>query len=397
MNKHFFLFICSFFFALGHNFLNFSLIYRLTDVFSFNPGQVGAFIATGHLFYFFGCVLYHRFGSTANPTRIIPVASVVVFLVSIPLGFVRILGTAYVSYWLLQITSSMFWPPIMAWLTEGLSGSELSRRISHFNRSWMSALIIAPPLAGFLYRWNSDINFFIICLSFLTNIILIFLVIRASKVCDTGKERVIQTAEISETEKHGPSALQQSKKLHIFRHISWICFFCSVIFAGVFVNIVPIHIRDTLGYTESTAGWVLFFRCVAGFIAFVLLAKFAAWHFSFRWVVILQAGLALCAFIFLLAGGNLPFYFGIGVLYGLINAASNTNSVFYSRTTGKNPKKNLAIHEMLMCSGSAIGTAGGGLIYQRFGFAGTWFAILLALSVCLGFITVLIKRSIDKS
>jgi predicted MFS family arabinose efflux permease len=53
--------------------------------------------------------------------------------------------------------------------------------------------------------------------------------------------------------------------------------------------------------------------------------------------------------------------------------------MFYSGSTGKNPKKNLALHEIFMAIGNAAGSAGGGFVYQRFSYAGTFLALFLAL------------------
>jgi len=391
--KHHPMFVCSFFFALGLNFLNFSLIYRLTDSFSFSTGQIGRYIALGQLFYFLGCSLYHRFGSAVHPSKILPVSVVTVFLASIPLGYFKILGPVYASYCLLQLAASLFWPPTMAWLTEGLSGNELSQQISYFNRSWMAALIIAPPIAGFLYRWNSEINFLVITLCFFVNILVLFFIMRRHKTSGLKKENLDQPAAASDAETHSSSPFHQSKKFALYRYMAWAGIFCSIIFVGVFSNIVPLHIRDSMAYTESTAGIVLFFRCTAGFAGFVLMAKFTVWHFNFRWFIILQAGLVFCALLFLFGGNQLSFYFGIAIIFGLIHAACTTNSIFYSRATGKNPKKNLALHEMFLCGGNAAGTAGGGLIYQHFGFTGTAFALVLILCIGFGGFVFLNKKS----
>jgi hypothetical protein len=54
MKIQYFIFASAFFYSLGGNILNLSLIYRLTDWFAFTPGQVGAYLAFGQLFFFLG-------------------------------------------------------------------------------------------------------------------------------------------------------------------------------------------------------------------------------------------------------------------------------------------------------------------------------------------------------
>ena len=57
--------------------------------------------------------------------------------------------------------------------------------------------------------------------------------------------------------------------------------------------------------------------------------------------------------------------------------------MFYSGTTGRDPKKNMAVHEIFLCMGHAAGSAGGGFLYQNFGFAVTClvFALVLGLGM----------------
>ena len=393
MKKYHFIYACSFFYIFGHNVLNFSLIYRLRDMFSFSTGQIGAYIAFGNFFFFLGCIIYYRFGTAFNPSKILPISTTAVFLASIPLGYFRVLSPVYVSFWLLMFSTSLFWPPILAWLTEGLSGNELSSKISYFSRSCMAALIIAPPVAGQLYQFNSDINFIVVSLCFFISVFLILFARRSPEEHNDEKKGLCLPAKPSDDGKQNPIPLHPDKKLDHFRYVAWIGSFCSIVFIGVLINILPIHIRDTMGYTEGTAGWILFTRCVAAFAGFILLAKYTSWHFNFRWFFILHAGLMFCAVLFLLAGSQLYLYFGIVVLYGLINAAIGTKSIFYSRATGKNPKKNITIHEMFHCAGAAAGSAGGGLLYQHFGFAGICLALLLMLSLVAGVFVIIRRKS----
>ena len=181
MKKLYFAYGCSFFFSLGSNILGFSMIYRLTDWFSFTPGQIGAFIAIGQFFYFLGCNLYHRFGSAFDPIKIFPVATVVAFLASIFVSHGNAQGLVYASYWILSISTGLYWPPVMAWLTSGLDEKELNHVIGLFNRSWMAGNVLGPLIAGTLYHWSSKVSFVIINISYFFAALLLFLLRRYCK------------------------------------------------------------------------------------------------------------------------------------------------------------------------------------------------------------------------
>jgi predicted MFS family arabinose efflux permease len=398
IKKSHFLFASTFFYSLAGNVLNFSLVYRLADRFDFNPGQVGVFLALGQLFYFGGCNLYHRFGSAFNPAKVVPVAAGMALLVSFPLGYARVQGVVYASYWLFQLGTSFFWPPLMAWLTGGLGDKDLNREISVYNRSWMAALMVGPLIAGTLYRWNSNANFILINVSFFAVNFLLYLMRRFLRRNEPENETFDSLLEASfgiDDEAGRISALlsrANDKSLDIYRYRSWVCIFCSNLTLGILVNIIPLHIRDGLGFTEQSAGMMLFFRCAAGFVCFAILGKFSAWHFKRWWFVCLTGGLALCATMFFLAGNSLVFFFVIAGLFGLFNSGCNTTSTFYAGATGKNPKKNLALHEIFLSLGTAIGSAGGGFLYQHFRFTGMNLALTLLLVICLGLLILPAKK-----
>jgi len=399
IKKSYFLFASTFFYSLAGNVLNFSLVYRLTDRFSFSSGQVGVFIALGQLFYFVGCNLYFRIGSAFNPAKVVPVSAAIALLASFPLGYARIQGVVYASYWLFQLATSFFWPPVMAWLTGGLGDKDLNREISVYNRSWMAALMVAPIIAGTLYRWNSTANFILINLSFFSVNLLLFFMRRFLRRNEPGNgslDPLLLAGSGSNDEAGRISALlarANDKSLDHFRYRSWMCNFCSYLSLGILANIIPLHIRDGLGYTEQSAGLMLFFRCAAGFICFTVLGKFTAWHFKRWWFVCLVGGLSLCATMFFLAGNSLVFFFVIAGLFGFVNSACNTTSTFYAGATGKNLKKNLALNEIFLSMGTAVGSAGGGFLYQHFRFTGMNLAQTLLLVLCLGILVFPGKRT----
>ncbi|MDR2785812.1 MAG: MFS transporter [Treponema sp.] len=386
------LFGASFLFSLSGNMLSFSLVYLLTDRFSLNPGQVGAYLAMGSLSYFLCCNLYHHFGTAVSPTRIIPAATAVVFLSSLAVSQAGSSLLAALAYILVQGGTGLFWPPLMAWFTRGLDNRALNRDISIFNRSWMSGNLLGPPVSGALYHMSGGLSFLAANFGYALVFGILILVVRREAAARIPEGGEIRGAEIPDGEgpaeaipakgRHSPVpktaaplATAREKAMDWFRYRGWIGAFCTNCFIGVLSNIVPLHIRDGLGYTERTAGMVLFIRCVSGLIGFTVLARITLWHFNRRWFLLVQSVLAFCAFAFLPAGNMIPFYFVIIFVYGFVHSCCYNNSIFYSSATGKNPGKNLALHEMLLSIGSALGSAGGGFCYQRFGFAGTFTAL----------------------
>jgi DHA1 family multidrug resistance protein-like MFS transporter/DHA1 family quinolone resistance protein-like MFS transporter len=382
------LFGASFFFSFSGSVLSFSLVYLLTDRFGLNSGQVGTYLALGFLGYFLCCNLYHRFGTAVSPARIIPAATAVVLLSSLVLSQARSSLLAALAYMLVQGGTGFFWPPLMAWFTGGLDNKALNRDISIFNRSWMAGNLLGPPVSGALYHLSGGLSFLAANFSFALVLALLILVARREAAVRAPAAGGIQgppegegQAGLSAAKDRRrpvptvPLAQAREKALAWFRYRGWIGAFCTNCFAGVLSSIVPLHIRDGLGYTERTAGMVLFIRCVSGLAGFTVLARITFWHFNRRWFLLVQAVLVFCSFAFLPAGSMIPFYFVIIFVYGFVHSCCYNNSIFHSSATGRNPGKNLALHEMLLSIGSAVGSAGGGLFYQRFGFAGTFAAL----------------------
>jgi MFS family permease len=154
MKKNRYIFVCSFVYNFVLSIMGFSLVYLLTDRFNFSAGMIGASVALGSLCYFLCCNIYQRLGvrlgDGLKPQRVIPASVAAAVLSAILLALVRVPWIVVGAYVLIQGSSGFFWPPIMAWFTQGLDEAELNRDISRFNRCWMGVGLAGHLISGIL-------------------------------------------------------------------------------------------------------------------------------------------------------------------------------------------------------------------------------------------------------
>jgi predicted MFS family arabinose efflux permease len=304
------------------------------------------------------------------------------------LNFTQNGAIAVASWCLLQASTGFYWPPLQAWFTQGLSEEALNRDISWFNRCWMSGSLLGPFLGGLLYHHNQSWTFgaALICFS-LVLFSQIFLALRSgnSEAEETPAPRDAAAGRNPNT----PEPLRRT--ITLFKIRGWIGALCANFFYGIMANVIPLFIRDTLGYSEYIASLLLLFRGAAAIVAFTWYARYTFWHFNRRWFLILQGSIILCSILLFTAGAHVLIYLGIAFLYGFVYAGCYNNSIFHSGADKKNTGRNMALHEMFLSVGSAMGALGGGFCFQYIGMAGT--LLVLALIQAAGFLAlVLIDR-----
>jgi predicted MFS family arabinose efflux permease len=376
------LFICAFVYCLANTIISFSLIYLFADRFGFSAGQVGASLTLGTGAYFLCCNLYQRFGGRAKPKYIIFSAVACCFLSAVFLS-VASSGAAAITAWcLIQGCTGFFWPPVMAWFTQGLTEAELNRDISWYNRAWMGGSLVGPLAGGGLYRHGLAGIFITVFLClFLTLFILAFLIFFTESVRN---DNTIGRREEDKQARGVERSNRLEKTIRSFKIRGWISGLCGNVFIGVLGNVVPLFIRDALGYTEKTAGLVLLFRGVAGLIAFTFYARFTFWHFNRRWFFALQGLLIAASLMFLAAQRGIVLYSIIAFCVGFFYAGCYNNSIFHAGADKKNPAKNMALHEIFLSIGGAAGTLGGGFCYQYLGMGSTFLILALIQAAGLG-------------
>ena len=400
MRRNTVLFSSTFVMSLSGNMLVFSLVYLLADRFGLKGGAIGLFLALGYGAYMAGCTLYNRMDAAVSPGKLLPASALVMGLAALLLWGTPRPVVAALAYALIQGTTGFFWPPLMGWFTRGLSARELNRDMGRFNQSWTTGGLLAPFTAGFLYHWSPLADFRLIQGA----LFLIALILTGGYLLvpgmgrKTGAPLPAATPATSATpavsapptpsvlpgdpgtlpspETENPAREEKTlsapgeRKIRRLRAASWTGVFCAYAFLGVAGNILPLEIRDGMGYSEQTAGALLFIRGLASLGGFTLLSRLTFWHFRPRWIAGVQGLLFLLPLCFLaIPSALLPYALLLG-LFGLVFSGSYNNSLFHSSAGAASTGKMMAIHEGVLTAGVAAGSLGGGLVHQYGGFPG---------------------------
>src|SRR3972149_3690675 len=137
-------------FSLGLNFY-------LKDVFNASGRQIGAIFALFALCYTVSCLGVRPLTDSVRPQFLLLAATALMFIFSLSIVLCHSMRMIFLFYSLFACGTSIFWPPIMGWVSEESEGVQLGKVMSKFNLSWSTGAIIGSPLAGALSQVNPNV------------------------------------------------------------------------------------------------------------------------------------------------------------------------------------------------------------------------------------------------
>jgi MFS family permease len=359
--------------------LTLGLVFFMRDTFQLGPQAIGLFASSATLTYFLGCVFLKKAVSRLKPRHAVEIASSGMMITSILILFAPQPWVAFLSYMAYGLFMSLYWPPIMGWLTRGMEGGELSRRISWFNLSWSLGIGFAPYLAGVLTEYHAALA--VLVSGALMGVIFLGIVIATAAVPEI---KAIVSSQ-THTKTHG---LQDSSTN--LRYITWLGLFSAYVIFGVTMNVFPLYARAELLLRESTIGMLLLIRglVTAGF--FVLMGRSSLWQYNRKLMLFTQIFLAgaCLAGLFSITFITLSLFF---MLFGVAFAALYTNSIFHGAAGSVDRESRMAIHEAVLTAGVILGSSLGGSIYQYGSFAAVM-GVSIAVSLLILFLQLLFLR-----
>ncbi len=341
--------------AFGQGLVTLGVIFYIRDIFGATPSQVGTMTGLWSAAYITGCIFLRRVTDGILPRHLLIAAAFLECL------FVALILTAgnftvvIVLYMLFGMSISLFWPPIMGWLSQDIEGPALGRLMARFNLSWSVGSIVSPQLAGLLSeRYESLPLIAGCCLFFLAGILVLLASLTLPKIRSDRMVNVKKNAGGNGTDGSTP-----------LRFPAWIGVLTTYTTIGVIVNIFPLYALNTLEFSKSTVGFIMQNRALFGMVGFLIMGRTTFWHFRPGQMIIGQLIYASLAFSMMFADTGLATSALISSV-GIFMAQSYFNSMFHGVSGSINRAGRMAVHEVLISSGLIIGSVFGGIIYQRF-------------------------------
>jgi len=281
------------------------------------------------------------------------------FLISLLIPLAPTLWILFALVAIKGVVLSAHWPLIMGWVSSGIEGGSLNKRLGIFNFSWSSGCILGTFLGGYLFAVAYWIPFVVAGAACVLEIFSIMGVQSYSPV----RKAIAATMEPE----------RESAELVLFRWIWRIGLVAGWIALGAIrtpiVTLITEMQQDSKLHAGILAGMNLLFTC-----GFVALSRTVRWHYRFKYVLL--AELSVLVILVGIAMSQTPGQLTTFVLVGTPGMAFMYSSHLFYAVSGSRQRQNgAALHEILLSLGISIGSFGGGVWGQAYGIRAVYIAI----------------------
>lgn len=252
------------------------------------------------------------------------------------------------------LITAFYWPVIMGWISTGHEGAELTKRLGLYNVTWGMANMLLPIVGGYLMEINYQVP---IAAAIVMMIFCVISVSTLKKMRDKDRITIIQQAQ--SCEKPDPAQRQ-------FLLMSRVALCTVFICVGIFRSQLGILYKFELGFAESIYGWSISLMCLFNVSFFYIMGKSHWWHYKKGFFAAVQALTVFCLIIIVISR-NIFVQLAAAGLTGITYAAAYSSHQYYGVSGGKNRSRRMAIHEIILGTGYAVGSVLGGIISDHLG------------------------------
>lgn len=346
---------------------NLGLIFYVRLTYGFPPATVGLFAASYSLWYFVGCVFLRPLAGRLRPRFSLMIATGSMGAIMLLLLLIGHAGVAFVLYSLFGLGASLFWPPIMGWLSSGLEGKQLNRTISRFNLSWSTGTIVSPYIAGALAEIANRLAiYFGVAMLFAATLLVMVAALYWAKI--RSDEYV---------EPHLQKGLGKTDGGTPLRFPAWVGVVATYIMIGVLANIFPMFAHDHNLLSKGQIGLVLLVRALVSTAAFSWTGSVTFWQERGSVIVGGQLAVAAAALLMYFMHTLAGFLVAMAV-FGVIFSFNYSSSVFHGVSGSTQRARRMSVHESISTLGVVGGSVVGGALYQSGGMTMVYFFCIAA-------------------
>jgi MFS family permease len=270
-----------------------------------------------------------------------------------------------------------FWPAIIAWLGEGLSGHKLAVRLTAFGVAWNLGLLLGFMLSGVLFKHGPKLAFYASAGSILLIAILLLLPIKQS-----GNDN-----EFTDT---GPAP--HIPKGRGFRKTAWLANFATNFALAGTTALFP-QLAMHVGISADVHGALLAAGRGAALVAFVALQLLAFWRTRLwpLWV----AQLVCAASLVWIGLANTTWMFAAAwIVGGAVSGYAYQASIYFTLEEMTEKGKGSGFHEAIIGSGMFVGPVLAGWVGTHHSLRAPYFfcAAVLVLLIVAQMALVWIRR-----
>lgn len=345
---------CAFLAAMALGVMLLGMVYYLRETLQATKSQIGNFGALWFLSYIVGCLLVRPLFDSVRPRYLLAASTLGIAAFTLAMRHAASLEMIYALIVLVGLFSSLFWPPMMGWLSSDMEGARLSKALSRFNFSWSLGGILSPFLTGWLSEKSAELPIYVASGMFLLTSVLLTVAIFALPRTREGEDNAIRPQNEDAVKGRGT----------LLRYPAWVGLFTCFVMLGVIMNISPVWAKEDLGLTKSLFCTFLLCRAVVTTIGFSVLGRTTFWHYKGLPMILGQ--LCFAGMVVWMVHIRGPLALGVVLsLMGACVALSYTGSIFHGVAGSTRRAARMALHESLLAAGSMMGAFLGGIIYEK--------------------------------
>ncbi len=343
---------------------------------SCTPGQVGWLGGVYTVCYAGATLLAGHSMDRFSPRTLTVISSFALLACAALMGFSGSAAQLFGVVALYGVCTVWMWPPLMGWISRGLEGAALNRRLGWFNAAWSSGLIVGPLMGGLLYSLWPPAAFLAAAGCHLACACILLSAIAPHRA-------TAPTAVLPRTEQPASDAGAQMIR---FRRLARIGLFAGYLVIGLLRYQLP-GVAQSLGLDAARYAPISTTLSATQAVGFALLGATHAWHFRRPWLWAMQALLGGVLLVVASTRSEAGLYL-VCALAGLGVSFLYASHLYYGVSGGSDRARLMAIHEILLSAGFLTGSVGGGVLSDAVGLRAPYWvgAALLGASIVLSMV-----------